>query len=125
MTRISQVSACRPPGRRGVAGRTPNERPSTWCGPASDHCRAPRRRTRVRPGRAPRPRRPPASLPGFAQRLWSARSCPPNRVFLTPFDNLIRDRDRTRRLFGFDYTFEAYKPPVRPLRHPVCRPEQA
>ncbi|GGL58990.1 winged helix-turn-helix domain-containing protein [Planomonospora parontospora] len=31
-------------------------------------------------------------------------------VFLTPFDNLIWDRERTRRLFGFSYTFEAYKP---------------
>ncbi|UNX55061.1 winged helix DNA-binding domain-containing protein [Georgenia sp. TF02-10] len=27
-----------------------------------------------------------------------------------PLDTLIRDRDRTRRLFGFDYVFEAYKP---------------
>jgi uncharacterized protein len=31
-------------------------------------------------------------------------------LLIGPFDNLIWDRDRTRRLFGFDYTFEAYKP---------------
>lgn len=30
---------------------------------------------------------------------------------LSPFDNLIWDRKRTNRLFGFDYTFEAYKRP--------------
>ncbi|MBF6169204.1 YcaQ family DNA glycosylase [Streptomyces gardneri] len=27
-----------------------------------------------------------------------------------PFDNLLRDRARARRLFGFDYVFEAYVP---------------
>ncbi|UCR88103.1 DNA glycosylase AlkZ-like family protein [Mycetocola spongiae] len=30
--------------------------------------------------------------------------------FIGPFDPLIRDRERARRLFDFDYTFEAYKP---------------
>lgn len=34
-------------------------------------------------------------------------SCP---VFLSPFDNLIWDRQRTRRIFGFEYSLEAYKP---------------
>jgi hypothetical protein len=33
-------------------------------------------------------------------------------LLIGPFDNLIWDRDRTRRLFAFDYTFEAYKPPA-------------
>jgi uncharacterized protein len=31
-------------------------------------------------------------------------------VLVGPFDNLIWDRKRTRRIFGFDYVFEAYKP---------------
>ena len=36
---------------------------------------------------------------------------PPNRVrFLSPFDPMIRDRDRTQRYFGFDYRFEAFVP---------------
>lgn len=36
---------------------------------------------------------------------------PPARVrFLSPFDPMIRDRDRTRRFFGFDYRFEAFVP---------------
>lgn len=35
----------------------------------------------------------------------------PRKVFLiSPFDNLIIQRDRTRRLFGFDYVLECYMP---------------
>lgn len=30
--------------------------------------------------------------------------------FVGPFDNLLRDRSRAKRVFKFDYTFEAYKP---------------
>ena len=30
--------------------------------------------------------------------------------FLSPFDPMIRERDRTNRLFGFDYRFEAFVP---------------
>ncbi|EDP61673.1 hypothetical protein BAL199_18556 [alpha proteobacterium BAL199] len=36
---------------------------------------------------------------------------PPARVrFLSPFDPMIRERERTLRLFGFDYRFEAFVP---------------
>ncbi|WP_340109861.1 winged helix-turn-helix domain-containing protein [Pikeienuella sp. HZG-20] len=36
---------------------------------------------------------------------------PPTRIrALSPFDPLIRDRKRTRRLFGFDYTIEVFVP---------------
>ena len=36
---------------------------------------------------------------------------PPSRVrFLSPFDPVIRDRNRARRLFNFDYRFEAFVP---------------
>src|SRR3546814_18272687 len=32
---------------------------------------------------------------------------PPARIrFLSPFDPMIRERDRTQRFFGFDYRFE-------------------
>lgn len=33
-------------------------------------------------------------------------------VLIGPFDNLIWDRQRVRRIFAFDYVFEAYKPPA-------------
>lgn len=33
-------------------------------------------------------------------------------VLIGPFDNLIWDRDRTRRIFGFEHRLEAYKPPA-------------
>jgi hypothetical protein len=32
---------------------------------------------------------------------------------LSPFDNLVIQRDRVKRLFGFDYALECYKPPAR------------
>ena len=40
----------------------------------------------------------------------SAPDASPNPVLIGPFDNLIWDRRRTRRIFHFDYVFEAYKP---------------
>jgi uncharacterized protein YcaQ len=39
---------------------------------------------------------------------------PPGRIrVLSPFDPLIRDRDRARRLFGFDYRIEVFVPEAR------------
>jgi uncharacterized protein YcaQ len=32
------------------------------------------------------------------------------RAFVTPFDSLVWDRSRLRRLFGMDYTIEIYTP---------------
>jgi uncharacterized protein YcaQ len=37
----------------------------------------------------------------------------PRTVLLSPFDNLICDRARTRRFFDFDYSIEIYTPPAR------------
>jgi uncharacterized protein YcaQ len=34
----------------------------------------------------------------------------PRTTLLSPFDNLIIDRKRTRRMFGFDYSMEIYVP---------------
>jgi uncharacterized protein YcaQ len=46
-------------------------------------------------------------LPG-AENLADARPVEP--TLIGPFDNLLWDRGRVRRVFGFDYIFEAYKP---------------
>lgn len=59
----------------------------------------------------------PVHVEGWAQPAWIAAGqgnpappCNDGPLLIGPFDNLIWDRDRTRRLHGFDYTFEAYKP---------------
>lgn len=56
---------------------------------------------------------PPAWLspdPETTATLGSPGVIPEDPRFIGPFDPLIRDRDRSRRVFNFDYTFEAYKP---------------
>ena len=40
----------------------------------------------------------------------SEDDAPPAASFIGPLDNLIWDRDLIRWLFGFDYTWEVYKP---------------
>ncbi len=57
--------------------------------------------------------------PGFALYDWERRlralPDPPARMrLLSPFDPVLRDRARARRLFNFDYRFEAFVPA--PLR---------
>jgi hypothetical protein len=44
-------------------------------------------------------------LDRLEREAWSPRT-----TLLSPFDNLIRDRDRTRLMFDFDYTIEIYTP---------------
>ena len=51
----------------------------------------------------------------FAARDWEKRleklPAPPERTrLLSPFDPVLRDRARARRLFNFDYRFEAFVP---------------
>ncbi|MGQ4809649.1 hypothetical protein NKDENANG_03072 [Candidatus Entotheonellaceae bacterium PAL068K] len=56
-----------------------------------------------------KPRR--AYAPHDVVELLRGLPAAPARVrFLSPFDPLIRDRQRTRRLFHFDYRFEAFVP---------------
>ncbi|WP_052862567.1 DNA glycosylase AlkZ-like family protein [Streptomyces sp. Tu6071] len=59
----------------------------------------------------------PATVEGWTEPAWAHPDAltppapaddPP--VFLGPFDNLIFNRPRTQRLFGFTHTLEAYKP---------------
>lgn len=62
----------------------------------------------------------PVTVAGWDAPAWTLPGPGPDAatwttgpVLIGPFDNLIWDRDRTRRIFGFDYLFEAYKPPAR------------
>jgi len=59
-----------------------------------------------------------APRPAFALADWAERAArapdPPDRTrLLNPFDPAIRDRARTRRRFGFDYTIECFVPAAR------------
>lgn len=57
------------------------------------------------PGRSGSPRPGHLSLDGEAGRGQSKEA-----RLIGPFDPLLRDRRRAQRIFGFDYTFEAYVP---------------
>lgn len=58
----------------------------------------------------------PVSIQGWDTPAWispAIRDAPSLRhdpLLVGPFDNLIWDRARVRRIFAFDYVFEAYKP---------------
>ncbi|MBT2411118.1 YcaQ family DNA glycosylase [Streptomyces sp. ISL-12] len=59
----------------------------------------------------------PATVPGWTEPTWvhpdalhPPHPAPGQALLLGPFDNLIWNRPRTRRLFGFTHILEAYKP---------------
>jgi uncharacterized protein YcaQ len=51
----------------------------------------------------------PAYVDGDALRVTTARTRS-RTTLLSPFDSLIWERERTTRLFGYDFVLEAYKP---------------
>jgi len=53
------------------------------------------------------------AFPDWRNRLASASTPPKRARLLCPFDPVLRDRDRARRLFNFDYRFEAFVPATR------------
>ena len=50
------------------------------------------------------------ALPDLDRRIGKLRPAPGELRLLCPFDPLLRDRDRARRLFDFDYRFEGFVP---------------
>jgi len=50
------------------------------------------------------------ALPDWEERAAALPAAPPRLRILSPFDPILRDRDRALRLFGFDYRFEAFVP---------------
>ncbi|MBV9331501.1 MAG: YcaQ family DNA glycosylase [Alphaproteobacteria bacterium] len=53
---------------------------------------------------------PALAFPSIETEAAALAPVPPQTRFLSPFDPLLRDRKRTRRLFGFDYTIEVFVP---------------
>lgn len=54
--------------------------------------------------------RPAYALADWRKRLATLPAAPNRMRLLSPFDPVIRDRDRALRRFGFDYRFEAFVP---------------
>lgn len=81
---------------------------AAWCAKAA-------RRGEIEPVRLERLGRDPRA--GFARLDWRRAAAAVELAdaprVLTPFDPLIRDRSRTRELFGFDHRFEAFVPAAR------------
>lgn len=100
-------------GRLGAA--TPKELGEFWGGLSTAHAQA-WCDSACADGRAV-PARLEGAGAGVAAPDWEARleQFRPGRKIriLNPFDPVVRDRKRLRRLFGFDYSFEAYVPAPR------------
>lgn len=56
------------------------------------------------------PPRPAFALHDWRRRAARVKAAPDRMRLLSPFDPLIRDRERLERLFGFQYRFEAFTP---------------
>lgn len=50
------------------------------------------------------------AVPDWKERVECLPGPPPGMRLLSPFDPILRDRDRTERRFGFRYRFEAFVP---------------
>lgn len=57
--------------------------------------------------------RPSMALHDWRERLDRAPANVSRLRLLSPFDPIVRDRDRAKRLFGFDFRFEAFVPAAR------------
>jgi hypothetical protein len=66
----------------------------------------------VEPADGSKPQRSFAAV-DWERRLESLPAPPARTRLLSPFDPVLRDRARARRLFGFDYRFEAFVPEPR------------
>ncbi len=53
------------------------------------------------------------ALPGIIEEMTKKKRRTSHIHFLSPFDNLIIQRERTKRLFNFDYAIECYLPPLK------------
>lgn len=88
-------------------GVTPAEA-RAWCARAEREGRLVR--VEVEPARGDGKPKPSFALVDWKQRLRKLSVAPDRMRLLSPFDPVIRDRDRALRLFGFDYRFEAFVP---------------
>jgi uncharacterized protein YcaQ len=53
------------------------------------------------------------ALPGLSSRIARLADAPAGMRLLCPFDPVLRDRARARRLFDFDFRFEGFVPAAR------------
>ena len=64
----------------------------------------------VEPSDGTEPKKPAFAAIDWENRLQGLPAPPARTRLLSPFDPVLRDRSRARRLFGFEYRFEAFVP---------------
>ncbi len=105
---LARLGTATPAELAGFWGNLPVAEAQGWCRRALRDGRL--IEASVAPGAPDEPEHRTLALPDLPSRLARLRAPPPGLRLLCPFDPLIRDRRRARRLFGFDYRFEGFVP---------------
>lgn len=106
-TALERLGVASPPEIAGFWAAISLEEARSWCERAVASGQAVAVEVEAVDGSRPRLA---VAVHDWEERAAAAPAAPSRMRFLSPFDPILRDRQRALRLFGFDYRFEAFVP---------------